>query len=65
MGLVSREEGRVTYSVVKDAGMCPLAEKMMSMPPLFKYFLDGSRRVYKVADIQYDKKVLPIVSGQI
>ena len=28
--------------------MCPLAEKMMSMPPLFKYFLDGSRRVYKV-----------------
>ena len=32
--------------------MCPLAEKMMSMPPLFKYFLDGSRRVYKVDDIQ-------------
>ena len=27
--------------------MCPLAEKMRSMPPLFKYFLDGSRRVYK------------------
>ena len=45
--------------------MCPLAEKMMSMPPLFKYFLDGSRRVYKVDDIQYDKKVFPIVSGQI
>lgn len=35
------------------------------MPPLFKYFLDGSRRVYKVDDIQYDKKVFPIVSGQI
>ncbi len=34
-------------------------------PPLFKYFLDGSRRVYKVDDIQYDKKVFPIVSGQI
>lgn len=33
--------------------------------PLFKYFLDGSRRVYKVDDIQYDKKVFPIVSGQI
>lgn len=45
--------------------MCPLAEKMRPMPPLFKFFLDGSRRVYKVDDIQYDKKVFPIVSGQI
>ena len=45
--------------------MCPLAEKMRSVPPLFKFFLDGSRRVYKVDDIQYDKKVFPIVSGQI
>ncbi len=34
-------------------------------PPLFKYFLDGSRRVYKVDDIQYDKKVFPVVSGQV
>lgn len=34
-------------------------------PPLFKYFLDGSRRVYKIDDIQYDRKIFPIVSGQI
>ena len=34
-------------------------------PPLFKYFLDGSRKVYKLDDIQYDKKVYPIVGGQI
>lgn len=33
--------------------------------PLFKFFLDGSRRVYKVDDIQYDKKVFPVVCGQI
>ena len=45
--------------------MCPLAEKMRSVPPLFKFFLDGSRRVYKVDDLQYDKKVFQIVSGQI
>ncbi len=45
--------------------MYPLAEKMRPMPLLFKFFLDGSRRVYKVDDIQYDKKVFPIVSGQI
>ena len=41
------------------------AEICMHGAPLFKYFLDGSRRVYKVDDIQYDKKVFPIVSGQI
>ncbi len=34
-------------------------------PPLFKFFLDGSRRIYKVDDIQYGKKVFPIISGQI
>lgn len=41
------------------------AEICRQGPPLFKFFLDGSRRVYKVDDIQYDKKVYPIVSGQI
>lgn len=34
-------------------------------PPIFKFFLDGSRRVYKVDDIQYDKKVYPVICGQI
>lgn len=41
------------------------AADCMQGPPLFKYFLDGSRRVYKVDDIQYDKKVFPVVSGQV
>ena len=29
----------------------------MKRAPLFHYFLDGSRMVYKVDDIQYDSKV--------
>lgn len=45
--------------------MSSLAERCRLGPPLFRYFLDGSRRVYKVDDIQYDKKVYPIISGQI
>lgn len=32
---------------------------------LFKYFLDGSRRTYKVDDIAYGKRIYPIVAGQI
>ncbi|MDD6209830.1 MAG: hypothetical protein PUB21_04400 [Bacteroidales bacterium] len=42
-----------------------LALKLMTQPPIFKYFLDGSRKVYKIDDIQYNNKVFPIVSGQI
>lgn len=49
----------------KPRDMRGRAEICMNGAPLFKYFLDGSRRVYKVDDIQYDKKVFPIVSGQI
>lgn len=33
--------------------------------PLFKYFLDGSRRTYKVDDIAYGKKLYPVIAGQI
>ena len=34
-------------------------------PSLFKYFLDGSRHVFKVDDIAYNKQVFPVVAGQI
>ncbi|MGE0086256.1 MAG: hypothetical protein AB7S75_17750 [Desulfococcaceae bacterium] len=37
-----------------------------SVGSLFKYFLDGSRRTYKIADFgSTDGKFLPIVAGQI
>jgi hypothetical protein len=33
--------------------------------PLFSYFLDGSRRIYKVDDIEYQKRIFPIIGGQV
>lgn len=33
--------------------------------PIFRYFLDGSRRTYKVDDIAIGKKIFPVVAGQI
>jgi hypothetical protein len=33
--------------------------------PLFKYFLDGSRRTYRVNDIIYEQKIFPVIAGQI
>jgi hypothetical protein len=41
------------------------AKQIHGNPPLFKYFLDGSRRTYRVDDIKYGQKVFPIVAGQI
>lgn len=32
---------------------------------LFKYFLDGSRRTYKIAEAEMENKFLPIIAGQI
>lgn len=31
----------------------------------FKYFLDGSRKTYKIADAEIDNKFMPVVAGQI
>ncbi|HAO23406.1 MAG TPA: hypothetical protein DCQ37_24960 [Desulfobacteraceae bacterium] len=43
-----------------------LAKRLQSDgKPLFKYFLDGSRRTYKVDDIAYGNRVYPVIAGQI
>ena len=49
----------------KPRDLTQRAQICMQGPPLFKFFLDGSRKVYKLDDIQYDRKVYPIVGGQI
>jgi hypothetical protein len=33
--------------------------------PMFSFFLDGSRRVYKLDDIEYRNRVYPVLLGQI
>ena len=69
------EEQESSYTPLKDYAenvhdpnsrdIRPLAISCMNSEPLFRFFLDGSRKVYKVDDIQYDNKVYPVVSGQI
>jgi len=33
--------------------------------PLFRYFLDGSRRTYKVDDFAYGNRLYPVIAGQV
>ena len=50
-------------SNIKD--LRKIAKRIEGQKPLFTYFLDGSRRVFKVDDISYENQVFPIVAGQI
>lgn len=37
----------------------------IDQPPLFRFFLDGTRKTYKVDDMAYSNKVFPIIAGQV
>ena len=41
------------------------ADQIAGTEPLFKYFLDGSRKTYKVDDMSYRNQVYPIIAGQV
>lgn len=41
------------------------AKQIVSQAPLFTYFLDGSRRAFKVDDIAYRNQVFPVIAGQV
>lgn len=41
------------------------ADNLIGTPSLIKFFLDGSRHVYKVDDISYNNQVFPVIAGQV
>ena len=41
------------------------ADSITLQTPIITYFLDGSRRVFKVDDISYNKQVFPVIAGQV
>ena len=61
------KESAETETQKSSVNLEPLAKQLIEVgdPPLIKYFLDGSRHVFKVDDIAYNKQVFPVVAGQI
>ena len=43
----------------------PVAEPDNGIPSILRYFLDGSRRTYKIADLLVRGHYLPLVAGQV
>lgn len=50
---------------VKIVSLSYLFNQKITPPPIFKYFMDGSRHTYKIDDIAIGKKIFPIIAGQI
>lgn len=59
------QESAETVQHKKAVSIKSLAEQILVDEPLIKYFLDGSRHVFKVDDIAYNKNIYPVVAGQI
>ena len=63
--IIKWRDSAETVQYKKAIDIKPLADNISGANPLIKYFLDGSRRVFKVDDIAYNKQVFPVVAGQV
>ncbi len=59
-----KEKGE-TDKYSSSIDLTAFTKRIQSNNPIFTYFLDGSRRVFKVDDISYNKQVFPVVAGQV
>ena len=58
--------GKIAESDTRRLNTIKISDSLiLNTPPYFKYFLDGSRRTYKVDDIAIGNKIFPIIAGQI
>ena len=54
-----------TESHKKTVPLRRVVDQIAGTEPLFHYFLDGSRKTYKVDDMSYRNQVYPIIAGQV
>ena len=65
LSVVVKEYGETDTNLSKSKSLKSLADKIINNDPLFHFFLDGSRRTYKVDDIEINRNIYPIIAGQI
>ncbi len=65
ISVVVKEYGETDTNLHTSKSLRVLADKIIDSDPLFHFFLDGSRRTYKVDDIEINRSVYPIIAGQI
>lgn len=65
ISVVVKENGETDTNLTQSKDINSIAKKIINNEPLFHFFLDGSRRTYKVDDIEINRNVYPIIAGQI
>lgn len=60
---MSAQGETIRYGNARDVSA--IANSWQEREPAFRYFLDGSRRTYKIADIPIGTQVFPIIAGQV
>ncbi|HEY4324384.1 MAG TPA: hypothetical protein VGN20_10375 [Mucilaginibacter sp.] len=65
VSVVKNRYGETDNTLKTTKNLRDFAEKIRFDEPLFKYFLDGSRRTYKIDDIEILRSIYPIMGGQI
>lgn len=63
--LEKNKSGETDDKLKTTKDLSKYAQNIQPNKPLFTYFLDGSRRIYKVDDVEYAQRLFPIVAGQI
>ena len=63
--LMKNAYGETDTGLKETKSLKDKANKIINSEPLFHFFLDGSRRTYKVDDIDINRNVYPIIAGQI
>lgn len=41
------------------------SDELRKNPPLFRFFLDGSRRTFRIADVPFNTQCFPVIAGQV
>jgi len=63
--LMKNRYGETDTGLKETKNLKDKANKIIDNDPLFHFFLDGSRRTYKVDDIEINRNVYPVIAGQI
>ena len=63
--LVKKSCGETDTGLKETKSLKDKANKIINSEPLFHFFLDGSRRTYKIDDIEINRNVYPVIAGQI
>jgi hypothetical protein len=63
--ILKERYGETDTNLKETKDITSFSKKILPQKPLFQFFLDGSRKTYKVDDIEINRRIFPIMAGQL